>query len=125
LDRRRGKTRIYVGNHINRWLTLKEKLNFRNDAEVAGFLLDLYDSCDPLSKAPICSFPEGVRRVTVKEERALSGSTSLIAADGTYGHGEQLTEGSACSDFGDVRIVIVKEEKEMLQDCLSAETDDT
>uniref|UniRef100_A0A452GMX3 ZN692 protein n=1 Tax=Gopherus agassizii TaxID=38772 RepID=A0A452GMX3_9SAUR len=41
LDRRRGKTRIYVGNHIDRWLTLKEKLDFRNDAEVAGFLLDL------------------------------------------------------------------------------------
>uniref|UniRef100_A0A663EHE3 ZN692 protein n=1 Tax=Aquila chrysaetos chrysaetos TaxID=223781 RepID=A0A663EHE3_AQUCH len=40
LDRRRGKTRIYVGNHIDRWLTLKEKLDFRNDAEVAGFLLD-------------------------------------------------------------------------------------
>lgn len=41
LDRRRGKTRIYVGNHIDRWLALKEKLDFRNDAEVAGFLLDL------------------------------------------------------------------------------------
>lgn len=41
LDRRRGKTRIYVGSHIDRWLTLKEKLDFRNDAEVAGFLLDL------------------------------------------------------------------------------------
>uniref|UniRef100_A0A8C8BJ47 ZN692 protein n=1 Tax=Otus sunia TaxID=257818 RepID=A0A8C8BJ47_9STRI len=44
LDRRRGKTRIYVGNHIDRWLTLKEKLDFRNDAEVAGFLLDLQES---------------------------------------------------------------------------------
>uniref|UniRef100_A0A8B9B975 ZN692 protein n=1 Tax=Anser brachyrhynchus TaxID=132585 RepID=A0A8B9B975_9AVES len=42
LDRRRGKTRIYVGSHIDRWLTLKEKLDFRNDAEVAGFLLDLF-----------------------------------------------------------------------------------
>uniref|UniRef100_A0A8C0UMS1 ZN692 protein n=1 Tax=Cyanistes caeruleus TaxID=156563 RepID=A0A8C0UMS1_CYACU len=41
LDRRRGKTRIYVGNHIDRWLTLKEKFDFRNDAEVAGFLLDM------------------------------------------------------------------------------------
>uniref|UniRef100_A0A8C9MJ28 Uncharacterized protein n=1 Tax=Serinus canaria TaxID=9135 RepID=A0A8C9MJ28_SERCA len=39
LDRRRGKTRIYVGNHIDWWLRLKEKLDFRNDAEVAGFLL--------------------------------------------------------------------------------------
>lgn len=45
LDRRRGKTRIYVGNHIDRWLTLKEKLDFRNDAEVAGFLLDLCVDC--------------------------------------------------------------------------------
>uniref|UniRef100_A0A8B9FLP3 ZN692 protein n=1 Tax=Amazona collaria TaxID=241587 RepID=A0A8B9FLP3_9PSIT len=48
LDRRRGKTRIYVGNHINRWLALKEKLDFRNDAEVAGFLLDL-NSCHSCS----------------------------------------------------------------------------
>uniref|UniRef100_A0A672UL05 ZN692 protein n=1 Tax=Strigops habroptila TaxID=2489341 RepID=A0A672UL05_STRHB len=45
LDRRRGKTRIYVGNHIDRWLTLKEKLDFRNDAEVAGFLLDFKPAC--------------------------------------------------------------------------------
>uniref|UniRef100_A0A6I8PJN3 ZN692 protein n=1 Tax=Ornithorhynchus anatinus TaxID=9258 RepID=A0A6I8PJN3_ORNAN len=36
LDRKRGKTRIYVGTHIDRWLTLKEKLDFRNDADVAG-----------------------------------------------------------------------------------------
>ncbi|KFZ48803.1 Zinc finger protein 692, partial [Podiceps cristatus] len=125
LDRRRGKTRIYVGNHIDRWLTLKEKLDFRNDAEVAGFLLDLYDSCDPLSKAPICSLPEGVRRIMVKEERALSGSTSLIAADGTYDNDHRLSKESACPELGDVRIVTVKEEREMPQDCLSTETDDT
>ncbi|NXU59750.1 ZN692 protein, partial [Turnix velox] len=68
LDKRRGKTRIYVGTHIQRWLALKEKLDFRNDAEVAGFLLDLYDSCDPLSKAPSCSLPERVRRIAVKED---------------------------------------------------------
>ncbi|NWH77311.1 ZN692 protein, partial [Piaya cayana] len=124
LDRRRGK-RIYVGNHIDRWLTLKEKLNFRNDAEVAGFLLDLYDSCDPLSKARVRSLSEGVRRITVKEERALSGSTSLIAADGIYGPNERLTKGSACCDFEDVKNLTVKEEKEMPQDCLSTEIDDT
>ncbi|NWU62497.1 ZN692 protein, partial [Pterocles burchelli] len=123
LDRRRGKTRIYVGNHIDRWLTLKEKMDFRNDAEVAGFLLDLYDSYDPLSKAPICSLPEGVRKITVKEERALSGSTSLIAADGTYD--DQLSKGSACSELGGVRIVTVKEEREMPHACLSTETADT
>ncbi|KAM6050675.1 uncharacterized protein VSU04_012100 isoform 3-T15 [Chlamydotis macqueenii] len=121
LDRRRGKTRIYVGNHIDRWLTLKEKLDFRNDAEVAGFLLDLYDSCEPLPKAPICSLPEDVRRVTVKDEKALSGS-ALIAADGTYDDGDQLSKESACSELGDVRIVTVKEERD---DCLSTETDDT
>ncbi|KFU98886.1 Zinc finger protein 692, partial [Tauraco erythrolophus] len=124
LDRRRGKTRIYVGNHIDRWLTLKEKLDFRNDAEVAGFLLDLYDSCDPLSKSPICSLPESVRRITVKEERALSDRTSLIAADGTYDN-HQLSKESACSEVGDVRIVTVKDEREMSRDCLSTETDDT
>ncbi|NXJ88378.1 ZN692 protein, partial [Corythaixoides concolor] len=124
LDRRRGKTRIYVGNHIDRWLTLKEKMDFRNDAEVAGFLLDLYDSCDPLSKAPICSLPESARRITVKEEQALSDSTSLIAADGTYDD-DQLSKESACSRLGDVRIVTVKNEREMPCDCLSTETDDT
>ncbi|NWS59105.1 ZN692 protein, partial [Chunga burmeisteri] len=124
LDRRRGKTRIYVGNHIDRWLTLKEKLDFRNDAEVAGFLLDLYDSYDPLAKAPICSLPEGVR-IAVKEERALSGSTSLIAADGTYDNDDQLSKEPVCPELGDGRIVTVKEEREMLHDCLSTETDDT
>ncbi|NXK93860.1 ZN692 protein, partial [Formicarius rufipectus] len=124
LDRRRGKTRIYVGNHIDRWLTLKEKLDFRNDAEVAGFLLDLYDSCDPLSKAPLCPLHRSVRRITVKEERALSGSTSLIAADGTYDNAEQLPKESACFGLGDVGVVAVKEEQEMPRDCALAETDD-
>ncbi|NXG16476.1 ZN692 protein, partial [Grallaria varia] len=125
LDRRRGKTRIYVGNHIDRWLTLKEKLDFRNDAEVAGFLLDLYDSYDPLSKAPLCALPEGVRRIIVKEERALSGSTSLIAADGTYDNDDHLPKESAFSGLGDGGAVTVKEEQEMPQDCVLAETDDT
>ncbi|KFO83521.1 Zinc finger protein 692, partial [Buceros rhinoceros silvestris] len=124
LDRRRGKTRIYVGNHIDRWLTLKEKLDFRNDAEVAGFLLDLYDSYGPFSKAPICSLPEGVRRITVKEERALLGSTSLIAADGTYDNGDQLCKDPSCSERGDGRIITVKEEREVPHDCVSTETDD-
>ncbi|NXD62346.1 ZN692 protein, partial [Eolophus roseicapillus] len=124
LDRRRGKTRIYVGNHIDRWLLLKEKLDFRNDAEVAGFLLDLYDSCEPLSKGPICSLSQDMRRITVKEEKPLPCSTSLIAADG-MDDDDQLSEESACSGLGDVRIVTVKEEGEMLPDCSSAETDDT
>ncbi|NXP64142.1 ZN692 protein, partial [Chloropsis cyanopogon] len=83
LDGRRGKTRINVGNHIDRWLTLKEKLDFRNNAEVAGFLLDMYDSYDPLPKALLCPLSEGVRRLAGKEERALSASTPLTAADGT------------------------------------------
>eukprot|EP00076_Gallus_gallus_P027454 XP_015150750.1 uncharacterized protein FOXK2 [Gallus gallus] len=125
LDRRRGKTRIYVGNHIDRWLTLKEKLDFRNDAEVAGFLLDLYDSYDPLTKAPICSLPGGVRRISVKEERALSGSACLIAADGTYDDGDRLSEEAACSEYGDYRIVTVKEERETPPHCSSVKTDNT
>ncbi|NXO79286.1 ZN692 protein, partial [Sitta europaea] len=125
LDRRRGKTRIYVGNHIDRWLTLKEKLDFRNDVEVAGFLLDLYDSCDPLSKAPLCPLSEGVRRITGKEERALSASTPLIAADGTYDTDEQLPKEPACSGLEGVRIVTVKEEPERPGDCTLTRTDDT
>ncbi|NWV81679.1 ZN692 protein, partial [Dasyornis broadbenti] len=125
LDRRRGKTRIYVGNHIDRWLMLKEKLDFRNDAEVAGFLLDLYDSYDPLSKTLLCPLSEGMRRITMKEERALSASTSLIAADGTYDNDDQLPRDSACSGFGDVRIVTVKEEREMPGACTLTRTDDT
>ncbi|NXF24600.1 ZN692 protein, partial [Rhodinocichla rosea] len=83
LDRRRGKRRIYVGNHIDRWLTLKEKLDFRNDAEVAEFLLDMYDSYNLLSKAVLCPLSKDLRRITGEEERALSASTPLIAADGT------------------------------------------
>ncbi|NXC00329.1 ZN692 protein, partial [Orthonyx spaldingii] len=125
LDRRRGKTRIYVGNHIDRWLTLKEKLDFRNDAEVAGFLLDMYDSCDPLSKAALCPLSEGVSRIAAKEERALSASTSLIAADGTYDNDDQLPKESAFSGFGGVRIVTVKEEQEVLWDSTLTRTDDT
>ncbi|XP_034645799.1 uncharacterized protein LOC117887364 isoform X1 [Trachemys scripta elegans] len=124
LDRRRGKTRIYVGNHIDRWLTLKEKLDFRNDAEVAGFLLDLYDNYDPLSKASICSLPEDVRRITVKGERELPDDTSLIAADGTYDNDDQLSKESTCSGPEDVRIITVKEERDLPDDC-STETDDT
>ncbi|XP_032055453.1 forkhead box protein K2 [Aythya fuligula] len=125
LDRRRGKTRIYVGSHIDRWLTLKEKLDFRNDAEVAGFLLDLYDSYDPLLKAPICSLPGGVRRKCLRDEKVLSSSTSLIAADGTYDNDDQLSKESACSEPGDLRIITVKDEREMPHDCLSTEMDDT
>ncbi|POI24318.1 hypothetical protein CIB84_011932 [Bambusicola thoracicus] len=125
LDRRRGKTRIYVGNHIGRWLTLKEKLDFRNDAEVAGFLLDLYDSYDPLTKASICSFPGGVRRITVKEGRAPSDSACLIAADGTYDDGDRLSKEAACSEYGDFRTVTVKEERETPPHCSSVETDNT
>ncbi|KFU83629.1 Zinc finger protein 692, partial [Chaetura pelagica] len=122
LDRRRGKTRIYVGSHIERWLTLKEKLDFRNDAEVAGFLLDLYDSYNPLSKTLVCPLPEGVRRMTVKEERGLSGTISLIAADGTYDNDDQLSKESPCSELEDVRLVAVKEERERPHDCLSTDT---
>ncbi|NXA83096.1 ZN692 protein, partial [Thryothorus ludovicianus] len=125
LDRRRGKTRIYVGNHIDRWLTLKEKLDFRNDAEVAGFLLDMYDSYYPLSKAPLYPLSEGVRRITGKEERELSASTPLITADGMYDNDDQLLKESACSGFRDVRIVAVKEEQEMLGDCTLTRTGDT
>ncbi|NXH35413.1 ZN692 protein, partial [Myiagra hebetior] len=125
LDRRRGKTRIYVGNHIDRWLTLKEKLDFRNDAEVTGFLLDMYDSCNLLPKATLCPLSEDVRRITVKEARALSASTSLIAADGMYDNDDQLPKESACSGFEDVGIVTVKEEQELLQDCTLTRTDNT
>ncbi|XP_006028801.1 forkhead box protein K2 isoform X2 [Alligator sinensis] len=126
LDRRRGKTRIYVGNHIDRWLTLKEKLDFRNDAEVAGFLLDLYDNYDPLLKTAVCALPEGARSIAVKEGRSPPPEdTSLIAADGTYGNDDQLSKESTCSGPEDVRIVTVKEERDLSDDCLSAETDDT
>ncbi|NXA53424.1 ZN692 protein, partial [Nothocercus julius] len=123
LDRRRGKTRIYVGNHIERWLTLKEKLDFRNDAEVAGFLLDLYDSCDP--KAAVCALHDGVRRTAAREDRLLLRSTALIAVDGTYDNNGRLLKESAYPRPEDVRIVPVKEEREMPQDCLSAKADDT
>ncbi|KYO40845.1 hypothetical protein Y1Q_0013408 [Alligator mississippiensis] len=126
LDRRRGKTRIYVGNHIDRWLTLKEKLDFRNDAEVAGFLLDLYDNYDPLLKTAVCALPTGARNIAVKEGRSPPPEdTSLIAADGTYGNDDQLSKESTCSGPEDVRIVTVKEERDLSDDCLSAETDDT
>ncbi|OXB81169.1 UNVERIFIED_CONTAM: hypothetical protein H355_005099 [Colinus virginianus] len=125
LDRRRGKTRIYVGNHIDRWLTLKEKLDFRSDAEVAGFLLDLYDNYDLLTKAPECSLPGGVRRITVKEEGGLSDSACLIAADGKYADGDQLSKEAARPEYGGYRVVTVKEEQEMPPHGSSAETDDT
>lgn len=36
-----------------------------------------------------------------------------------------MSKDSVCSDLGDVRIVTVKEEREMPCDCLSTETDDT
>lgn len=42
-----------------------------------------------------------------------------------YDNDDHLSKESACSDIGDVRIVTVKEEREMPHDCLSTETDDT
>lgn len=47
------------------------------------YFLSRYDSYNPWSKATLCPLSEDVRRITVKEARALSASTSLIAADGT------------------------------------------
>lgn len=42
-----------------------------------------------------------------------------------YDNDDQLPKESACSGLGDVRIVTVKEEQEMLQDCTLTRTDDT
>ncbi|KAJ7397116.1 Nuclear prelamin A recognition factor [Pitangus sulphuratus] len=102
LDRRRGKTRIYVGSHIERWLTLKEKLDFRNDAEVAGFLLDLYDNADQLPKESACSGLGDVRVVTVKEEREAPQDCVLAGADDTVSSKKkiQLLHNNTGAGFG-------------------------
>ncbi|KAG6932025.1 hypothetical protein G0U57_000400, partial [Chelydra serpentina] len=41
IDKRVAYTRIYLGNQIGRWLTLREKVDFKSDTDLAGFLLDL------------------------------------------------------------------------------------
>lgn len=45
--------------------------------------LSRFDTYNLLSKGLLCPLSEGVRRITRKEERVLSASTPLIAADGT------------------------------------------
>lgn len=42
-----------------------------------------------------------------------------------YDNDDQLSKESACSEPGDLRIITVKDEREMPHDCLSTEMDDT
>ncbi|XP_065418767.1 zinc finger protein 692-like isoform X3 [Chrysemys picta bellii] len=82
IDKRVAYTRIYLGNQIGRWLTLREKLDFKSDTDLAGFLLDLYDNDDPLPKEAVVSLPEDMRIVTAKEERDLHDSSSAVGIEG-------------------------------------------
>ncbi|CAM4558290.1 unnamed protein product [Lepidochelys olivacea] len=44
LERKRAQSRICIREQIGRWMSLRETLNVFSHAEVAKFLLDLYDS---------------------------------------------------------------------------------
>ncbi|PIK35765.1 hypothetical protein BSL78_27409 [Apostichopus japonicus] len=45
-------TRIHLGNQVERWTELKEKLGLKNDTEVARYLLDRVDSAYSPCKTP-------------------------------------------------------------------------
>ncbi|KAG6936553.1 hypothetical protein G0U57_012318 [Chelydra serpentina] len=44
LERKRAQSRICIREQIGRWMSLRERLNVFSHAEVAKFLLDLYDN---------------------------------------------------------------------------------
>ncbi|XP_037830602.1 zinc finger protein 37 isoform X2 [Kryptolebias marmoratus] len=53
LDQARNKTRVNIGAAFPRWRELREQKGFRNDAQLATFLLDCYHaSCLPLNFSP-------------------------------------------------------------------------
>ena len=41
---KRDSTRIYLSNAFERWRDLRECLEIENDEDLAGFLLDFYES---------------------------------------------------------------------------------
>ncbi|XP_042697124.2 uncharacterized protein LOC112058978 isoform X2 [Chrysemys picta bellii] len=119
IDKRVAYTRIYLGNQIGRWLTLREKLDFKSDTDLAGFLLDLYDNDDPLPKEAVVSLPEDMRIVTAKEERDLHDSSSAV---GICDSEDRLTAESACSLPQSRGIRTVKEERHLQDDSSSVQS---
>ena len=41
---KKDSTRIYLSNAFERWRDLRERLEIENDKDLAGFLLDFYES---------------------------------------------------------------------------------
>ncbi|KAG5277806.1 hypothetical protein AALO_G00091600 [Alosa alosa] len=42
-EKERGKSRIYIGEAIQRWRELRQQKGFQSDAQLALFLLDSYE----------------------------------------------------------------------------------
>ncbi|CAM4651374.1 uncharacterized protein LOC125620976 isoform X1 [Caretta caretta] len=124
IDKRVAYTRIYLGNQIGRWLTLREKLDFKSDTDLAGFLLDLYDNDDQLPKEAVISLPEDMRIVTAKEERDLHDDSSSAEIVGICDSEDQLTAESACSVPQSRGIRTVKEERQLQDDSSSVQSDE-
>ncbi|XP_006137905.1 uncharacterized protein LOC102457766 isoform X2 [Pelodiscus sinensis] len=57
LERKRAQSRICIREQIGRWMSLRETLNVFSHAEVAKFLLDLYDSYE--NQDVVCKESEG------------------------------------------------------------------
>ncbi|CAM2101838.1 unnamed protein product [Caretta caretta] len=124
IDKRVAYTRIYLGNQIGRWLTLREKLDFKSDTDLAGFLLDLYDNDDQLPKEAVIFLPEDMRIVTAKEERDLHDDSSSAEIVGICDSEDQLTAESACSVPQSRGIRTVKEERQLQDDSSSVQSDE-
>ncbi|XP_064417017.1 zinc finger protein 692 isoform X2 [Latimeria chalumnae] len=58
LDARRSKCRIRIGNHLEQWCIIKEKLGFSLHSDFAKFLLDSYSSKVCLTCEGKCSVAE-------------------------------------------------------------------
>uniref|UniRef100_H3A4U4 Zinc finger protein 692 n=1 Tax=Latimeria chalumnae TaxID=7897 RepID=H3A4U4_LATCH len=66
LDARRSKCRIRIGNHLEQWCIIKEKLGFSLHSDFAKFLLDSYSSKVCLTcEAPTHASGDALRQLVV------------------------------------------------------------
>ncbi|XP_071854279.1 uncharacterized protein [Apostichopus japonicus] len=94
-------TRIHLGNQVERWTELKEKLGLKNDTEVARYLLDRVDSAYSPCKTPniglMTSTP--VSSMSASSEDALPATTPFLS--GETSSADQLNLSFDYTDVGD------------------------
>ncbi|XP_074850889.1 uncharacterized protein LOC142013431 isoform X2 [Carettochelys insculpta] len=93
LERKRAQSRICIREQIGRWMSLRETLNVFSHAEVAKFLLDLYDSYE--NQDVTCKEAE------VKIQEAGGNSTLNVEEDVPETSLTACTERLPCEDLED------------------------